>query len=178
MTISKTDLWKTILVISVVYILLPTADVVTDLILIVKLYRAHECKWSDGIIKNWWEYEKCRTFVGPDQYCSNGRERRSLCGVRNDSETKYYCLGSWILSSEYKDYEQCDGEGYDNYCTNIGNNPDICGGRPYMATAMLVPFSLNYIFCFIAFFNQEMNKKSTFIFPLLNLYPQFGRTRI
>ena len=44
-----------------------------------------------------------------------------------------------------------------------------------MATAMLAPFCLNYIFCFIAFFRLGKDKKKTFIFPLLNLYPQYGK---
>ena len=45
-----------------------------------------------------------------------------------------------------------------------------------MAAAMLGPFCLNYIFCFIAFFRLGTNKRLTFIFPLLNLYPQFGKS--
>ena len=44
----------------------------------------------------------------------------------------------------------------------------------YMATAMLIPFLLNYVVCFIAFLRKEKNKKFSFIFPLLNIYPQFG----
>ena len=46
--------------------------------------------------------------------------------------------------------------------------------HPKMATSMLTPFLLNYFFCFITFFIKEKNKKFTFIFPLLNIYPQFG----
>ena len=47
--------------------------------------------------------------------------------------------------------------------------------HPKMATAMLIPFLLNYIVCFITFLGKEKNKKFTFIFALLNLYPQFGK---
>ena len=36
----------------------------------------------------------------------------------------------------------------------------------------------SYIFCFIAFFRQGTDKKKTFIFPLLNLYPQFGKKKL
>ena len=43
-----------------------------------------------------------------------------------------------------------------------------------MATAMLIPFLLNYIVCFITFLRKDKNKKFTFIFALLNIYPQFG----
>ena len=47
--------------------------------------------------------------------------------------------------------------------------------HPKMATAMLTPFLLNYIVCFITFLRKEKNKKFTFIFALLNIYPQFGK---
>ena len=65
MAVNKFQVWNTILIILVLNILLPTADVITDLILIGKLYRGvYECKWSEEI-----EYEKCRD-VGPEKYCS------------------------------------------------------------------------------------------------------------
>ena len=47
--------------------------------------------------------------------------------------------------------------------------------HPKMAIAMLIPFLLNYLVCFITFLRKEKNKKFTFIFPLLNIYPQFGK---
>merc|ERR1711881_468163 len=47
-----------------------------------------------------------------------------------------------------------------------------------MATAMLIPFLLNYVFCWITFFRKEKNKKFTFIFVLLTIYPQFEAARI
>ena len=49
------------------------------------------------------------------------------------------------------------------------------GAHPKMATRMLTPFLLNYIVCFITFLRKEKNKKFTFIFALLNIYPQFGK---
>ena len=51
------------------------------------------------------------------------------------------------------------------------------GGHPAMATVLLMPFLLNYIVCFYTFFRLTTNRKRyTFIFPLLNLYPQYGKT--
>ena len=47
--------------------------------------------------------------------------------------------------------------------------------HPKYASVMFIPFLLNYFFCFIPFFRKEKNKKFTFIFPLLNIYPQFGK---
>ena len=46
-----------------------------------------------------------------------------------------------------------------------------------MATAMLIPVLLNYFVCFITFLRKEENKKFTFIFALLNIYPQFSMDR-
>ena len=89
---------KTILVVLVLNILLPTLDTVTDFNLVYKLYRG--------------------------------------------AEAEYY-RGRWET-------------------------------HPVMATAMLLPFLLNYVVCLITFFRRETNRRFTFIFPLLNIYPQFG----
>lgn len=48
------------------------------------------------------------------------------------------------------------------------------GSHPVFASVLLVPFLLNYLACWYTFFEEERSKKYTFIFPLLNLYPQFG----
>ena len=47
--------------------------------------------------------------------------------------------------------------------------------HPVYASVLLVPFLLNYVACCYTFFREEKYKKYTFIFPLLNLYPQFGK---
>ena len=48
--------------------------------------------------------------------------------------------------------------------------------HPVFASVLLVPFLLNYVACWYAFYREARYKKYTFIFPLLNLYPQFGKT--
>ena len=51
------------------------------------------------------------------------------------------------------------------------------GGHHKVATVLLMPCLLNYIVCFYTFFRLTTNrKKYLFIFPLLNLYPQYGKT--
>ena len=46
-----------------------------------------------------------------------------------------------------------------------------------MATVLLMPFLLNYIVCFYTFLRLTTHrKKYLFLFPLLNLYPQYGKT--
>ena len=84
----------------------------------------------------------------------------------------YYCEYRQSWSDDYyKCYDDPDG-----YCLNGENNQNVCRfSRHYkMATAMLTPFLLNYIVCFITFLRKEKNKKFTFIFALLIIYPQFG----
>ena len=111
---------KTILIILVLNIILPTLDIVTDINLMVKLYQGA-------------------------QYCSY-------------------------------DYYKCSKDPVSD-CSNDQNDQTVCrfSSHPNMATAMLTPFLLNYIVCFITFLRKEKNKKFTFIFALLNLYPQFGK---
>ena len=51
------------------------------------------------------------------------------------------------------------------------------GPKDEMATVLLMPFLLNYIVCFYTFFRLTKDRKRyLFIFPLLNLYPQYGKT--
>ena len=50
--------------------------------------------------------------------------------------------------------------------------------HPIYASLLLVPFLLNYVACWYTFYREARYKKYTFIFPLLNLYPQFGKTNI
>ena len=52
-------------------------------------------------------------------------------------------------------------------------------GHLKMTTALTIPFLLNYIVCFYTFFRLTKSKKKyLFIFPLLDLYPQYGKTRL
>ena len=63
----------------------------------------------------------------------------------------------------------------------IGNETRIMStgnhvSQPVYASLLLVPFLLNYVACWYTFYREARYKKYTFIFPLLNLYPQFGKT--
>ena len=119
---------KTILILLVLNIALPTLDTWTDINLVLKLYRgAQYCGYYD-FERERDDVNKCRE--DPVSYCSNDENNQAVCR----------------FSTHYK-----------------------------MATAMLTPFLLNYIVCFITFLRKEKNKKFTFIFALLNIYPQFGK---
>ena len=124
---------KTILVLLVLNIVLPTLDTYTDINLVQKLYREAP-------------------------YCSY-RSTGPLCSD---------------IHLDHDDYEKCYKDPV-GYCSTAGNQT-VCGfsSHPKMATAMLTPFLLNYIFCFITFLRKEKNKKFAFIFALLPIYPQFG----
>ena len=118
---------KTILILLVLNIALPTLDTFTDINLVIKLN-------------------------GGPPYCDDD----------------YY-------RSAREVYWKCK-ENPASYCSNEDNNQNVCRyGHPKMATAMLSPFLLNYIVCFITFIRKEKNKIYTFIFPLLDIYPQFGK---
>ena len=86
----------------------------------------------------------------------------------------HYC--DYYHYYDHDDWERCIKDPI-SYCSNEENNQNVCrfSTHPKMATAMLIPFLLNYIVCFITFLRKEKNKKFTFIFPLLNIYPQFGK---
>ena len=124
----------TILTIVVLNILLPSADVLTDINLVIKLYKAppgYVC-YSDGEQLLYGEilggiYEKCRS--DPVTFCSV-------------EENRQHCVASHHM----------------------------------IATVLLMPFLLNYIVCFYTFFKLTTNRKKHLIpFPLLNLYPQYGK---
>ena len=84
MALTKFDVWKTILIILVLNILLPSADVTTDLVLIFRLFRGVSmCEWSEGIRSDYKEYFQCRD-IGPETYCSAYPEKVSnqrVCGL-------------------------------------------------------------------------------------------------
>ena len=123
----------TILTIVVLNIVLPTADVFTDMNLAIRLYtpppRCKYYNWNSGDTLRG-IYEKCQE--DPGTFCFKN-ENRNHC---------------WLIEP-----------------------------HPKMATVLLIPFLLNYIVCFYTFFRLTTNRKRyTFIFPLLNLYPQYGKT--
>ena len=82
----------------------------------------------------------------------------------------HYCE----YANTHDDYHKCY-DNADSYCSNYDDRA-VCrfASHPTMAIAMLIPFLLNYFVCFITFLRKEKNKKFTFIFALLNIYPQFG----
>ena len=116
MALTKLEIGKTVLIILVLYIILPTADVYTDLRLIMELYKGvPECnKGTEKFIRDTDEYYKCKA-VGADKYCMDGKViDTGVCEVNSNLETEeflqyYSCRNYTSWSSEYRDYQQCKG---------------------------------------------------------------------
>ena len=73
-------------------------------------------------------------------------------------------------------YEECRQDSI-TFCSQDENREHCIFSHYKMATVLLTPFLLNYIVCFYTFFRLTTDgKKYLFLFPLLNLYPQYGKT--
>lgn len=105
-----------IMLVLVFNIILPTADIGTDIRLIVRLLEKH-------------------------------KEEIKFCGIDTSEKrcTYYFESGEKNKPSKFQE----------------------------IGLALLVPFLLNYVVCFITWFRLEKQKSRTFIVALLNLYPQF-----
>ena len=117
-----------ILPITLLNILLPTIDIVSDVYMIVKLYvGVYECKWtSTEEIDDYWS-------------------------CRNDSHN--FCSNSNTAN--------------DNICTSITH--------PIYATVLFLPFFVTYSVCFYSWSQSVKERSSNFLYPLLGIYPQFGK---
>ena len=74
-------------------------------------------------------------------------------------------------------YWECQWEDRVTFCSQEENREHCIFSHYKMATVLLMPFLLNYIVCFYTFFRLTTDgKRYIFIFPLLNLYPQYGKT--
>ena len=83
---------KTILVLLVLNIALPTLDTVTDIILVYKLYRgAHYCG-ND----NYEDYKKCQN--DPVNYCSNEKNNQNACRFSTHNKMATAMLAPFLLN--------------------------------------------------------------------------------
>ena len=207
-----------ILTVAVLNLLLPTADIVTDLILAVKLYKVSpKCEIPPGCVYWYYKYDYDSNYdydygfedylimsdrnlecdKDPLTFCSK-HENRQYCHYETCFKLQYYgngekkdgeiCGYSDSEDSEktpnghlkrndplFVSYEKCL-QNPGTFCSLNGNRQH-CPSHPKMATALLTPFLLNYIVCFYTFLRLTTHrKKYLFIFPLLSLYPQYGKT--
>ena len=103
-------------------VILPTADVWTDLAFITRLYKGvglWDCVERDRV-----EYSKCQYEVGADQYCTPEKVAiNTICGVSQYSCTRGTDFGGW------REYNKCKNEaGPDKYCNpeKVSNKNTAC----------------------------------------------------
>ena len=127
-------------------ILLPLVDILTDLRMIITLYTGVYACNSNEI---YWIY-------GQDTY----REIFDTC--RKDAST--FCQQNPSLCSFAK---------HEKFATMLLSK--LLKQKAFKTETVSVPFLLNYFASFLTWYRREKNKLQTFIFPLLNIYPIFGK---
>ena len=148
---SVMDKVKKVTPIVIFNIVLPTVDIITDLLIIIRLLEgAFQCGDEDPDSKF---YQQCSEF-GANKYCS------TLNNVCRPEAGKYHPFFS----------RQCQNRDVDD-AENICNKK----GHPIFAMGLLLPFLLNYFVALYCWATMKRNPK-TIIFPLLNVFPQYGRS--
>ena len=156
---------------------LPTMDVTTDFLMIINLFRgAHGC-----VNPRWWseDHEQWQTcLVDPETFCRN----RTLGGSNATCERTtsgifaYSCRDPYLWSRDYKDWRACR-ESPTSFCSQQTQEAQNCQfeRHPMFGILMTSPFLFNYIICFLTWWRLDKRRRKTFIFPLINVYAQFGR---
>lgn len=191
-----------ILIFFLLNIALPTVDVITDILMIVKLFRgAHGCvnpKWWSEDHKLWQEcLQHPNTFCPnrtpggcngtqttydcrePDQ--SDCRERlidsENICNLtRKGNLVSWKCSDPYLWSRDYKDWGACR-ESPTEFCSKRTNETIICviESHPKFGISLMIPYLFNYLISFHTWWRLEKKREKTFIFPLINMYAQLGR---
>ena len=138
-------------------IILPTLDIGTDSVLISKLYAINYACIDEN-------YDNCKEA---DNNC-DGKDNPACHFVNGNyscrhTETYKICLDDpklFCMNSSSED---------SGVSCKIGNNPKY-------ASSLLFVFLLNYLMAWITWtrLSDVSTRKRTFIFPLLNCFPQFG----
>ena len=158
-------------------VILPTADVWTDLGLIADLYTGLPvCAWSDGMLRDYDEWSKCFD-VGPEQYCTpeTVSTNNTVCGLKDSSDSPYFCRNYTLWSSEWKDYIQCR-QGAEIYCSDPASNQNVCTRpitHPKIASSLFFFFLLNYGMGLLTCWRLEGRQWVPLIAALLTVYPQY-----
>ena len=164
----------TVLHLLLLSVILPTADVGTDLVLINKFYTGRAaCVNRDHV-----EYWRCKDN-GPDQYCTPetvSNKNNTVCGLKDSSDSPYFCRHP----SDFKDYKQCEAQGGDKYCSDPASNPNVCflSRHPKTASSLLFFFLLNYVMGLVTCIRLEGRKWVPLLFALLDVYPQYCKLLI
>ena len=88
---------KSILIIVILSILLPTLDTFTDIKLVYKLYRgAQYCDYKIDYDNEYDNYKKCKK--DPVSYCSNDENNQEVCRFSADSKMATAMLTPFLLN--------------------------------------------------------------------------------
>ena len=162
-----------VLVFVLLSILLPSLDVITDLLMVEKLFTGN----YGCVNPMWWsqhyqQWQNC--LKDPENYCSENRSFNSTCLLNTEGIVRYECRDPELWSPHYRQWHYC----LDSPETfRQGHEAEhVCQfqSHPMFGLSLLVPCLINYFLCFLTWWRLDTMKMKTFIFPLLNLYPQLG----
>ena len=159
-------------------IALPTVDVTTDIMMIIRLFSgAYGC-----VNPRWWseEHEQWQDCLeDPETFCANrtlGRNH-STCARSTSGVFAYSCRDPYKWSSDYKDWEACRASPTSFCSAKAEEETKICKfeQHPNFGISMMIPFFFNYLISFLTWWRLDKMKKQSFFFPMINIYTQLGR---
>ena len=148
---------KETVLLTILNVALPTVDIFTDLNSISKLYIGTLTHPHCDDYNELWPFAKERVCSqNPDNTC---------CTTDGTSNTLTFNTASCIDWS--RDKITC----MDLYRTSEGSY----NSHPIFATFLLVPFLINYLVTWSIWWNVDKRKTTSWIAPLLSVYPQVRR---
>ena len=164
-------------------IALPSVDVITDILMIISLFRgAYGCvnfRWSYDY-KQW---QEC--LEDPEAWCT-GPSAGGLyekCERTTSGLFEYKCRDPTQWSRDHNEsllmWKACR-ESPTSFCSQQSNDTIyefLCDfeTHPKFGISMMIPYLLNYLICFLTWWRLDKKRKKTFFFPLINMYAQLGR---
>ena len=152
-------------------IILPTMDIGTDAVLISKLYNTRHTNYyvcKDNAYEKCIEKKNCQDLDNPACHLENGTYSCNHTGAYKIclEDPKQFCTTR--PPRDNRRYHDLSGYKDGVFCS--------CGFHPIYASSLLFVFLLNYIVSWITWarLTEVSMRWNTFIFPLLNCFPQFG----
>ena len=143
---------KETVLLTILNVALPTVDIVTDLINITKLYIGTPTHTHCDEESELWPFAKERECsLNPSNYCTTDVTEFYWTYKIDWSRDKITCM------------ENRTSEGSYNY------------SHPTFATFLLVPFLINYLVTWFIWWSVDKRKTTSWIAPLLSVYPQVRR---
>ena len=145
---------KETVLLTILNVALPTVDIVTDLINITKLYIGTPTHTHCDEESELWLFAKERECsLNPNNtYCTT-------------DGTEWY----WTVWTNKIDWSR-------DKITCMGNRTCFYNySHPIFATSLLVPFLINYLVTWFIWWSVDKRKTTSWIAPLLSVYPQVRR---